>query len=160
MGYIPTMPSIRIIPVVIACLVPLVVWGQNPAPDQAPTPAPSSTPPPIVAPKDLETALEIPYRVVLSPADPVGYRNRRLAAMIKDLAEHQIVDWCPAPISLCDPLAVDIRRHSPALKSYPRIASTSGGAVRPAVPFSERLLALALWIKPPPSTRARPEGAS
>jgi hypothetical protein len=43
MGYIPTMPSIRIIPVVILCLVPLVAQAQNPPPDQV-TPAPAPAP--------------------------------------------------------------------------------------------------------------------
>jgi hypothetical protein len=41
-------------------------------------------------------------------ADLVGFRNGRLAAVIENLAEYQIVDRCPALISLCDPRAVDI----------------------------------------------------
>jgi hypothetical protein len=42
------------------------------------------------------------------PADPVGFRDGRLAAVVENLAEYQIVDRRPAPISLCDPRAVDI----------------------------------------------------
>jgi hypothetical protein len=39
----------------------------------SPTALGKPLPPPIVAPSDLESALEIPYRVVLSPADEVGW---------------------------------------------------------------------------------------
>lgn len=45
----------------------------------SPTAQGKNLPPPIVAPKDTETALEIPYRVVLSPADPVGWLHARNA---------------------------------------------------------------------------------
>src|SRR5260370_40576682 len=92
------------------------------------------------------------------PADPVGLGNGRLAAVVENLAEHQIVDRRPAPISLCDPRAVDICSHAPALKFYPRIASTNGCGR--AAPFAAVLFAVALWMNPPPSTRAWPKGAS
>jgi hypothetical protein len=59
MGYIPTMPSIRILSVVIICLAPLVVWAQNPAPDQAPAPAP--TPPAVAAPATQPAELHLDY---------------------------------------------------------------------------------------------------
>lgn len=45
----------------------------------SPTAQGEPLPPPIVAPTDLQTALEIPYRVVLSPADPVGWLHARNA---------------------------------------------------------------------------------
>src|ERR1700737_1795476 len=50
------------------------------------------------------------------PADLVGFRNGRLTAVVENLAEHQIVHRRPAPICLCDPCAVDICSHAPALK--------------------------------------------
>jgi len=43
----------------------------------SPTARGKPLPPPIVAPTDLESALEIPYRVVLAPADPVGWLHAR-----------------------------------------------------------------------------------
>src|SRR6185369_2876248 len=45
-------------------------------------------------------------------ADLVGLRDGRPAALVEHLAENQIVDRRPAPISLFDPLAVDVPSHS------------------------------------------------
>src|SRR5262249_40154780 len=65
-------------------------------------------------------------------ADPVGLGDGRLPAGVEHLAEHEIVDRRPAPVSLFDPLAVDIACHAPAPRpAYPRSASTSGRDVAP-----------------------------
>ena len=53
-----------------------------------------------------------PADVENAPADLIGFRNRRAAALVEHLAEHEIVDRRPAPISLFDPLAVDVPSHS------------------------------------------------
>ena len=62
-------------------------------------------------------------------ADPVGFGDGRLAALVEHLAEHQIVDRRPAPISLCDPRAVDVSQPFPALnfliRASPRPAAPS-----------------------------------
>src|SRR6185369_4738246 len=41
------------------------------------------------------------------------------AAVIEHLAEYQIIDRRPAPIGLCDPVAVDIAAHAPGPNFLP-----------------------------------------
>ena len=97
-----------------------------------------------------------------TPADLVGFRDGRLAAVVEHLAEHQIVDRRPAPIRLFDPLAVDVVSPFPV----PRISTRAhlGEGLRrdrSAAPLpSPRSCAVALLMNPPPSTRACPSGAS
>src|SRR5665213_4105517 len=45
----------------------------------SPTALGQALPPPIVPPTDLQTALEIPYRVILSPSGTVGWNHAKLA---------------------------------------------------------------------------------
>ena len=94
-------------------------------------------------------------------ADPVGLRDGRLAAVIEHLAEHEIVDRRPAPISLCDPRAVDVCQPCPRPEIF--LSAHRLGERRRSVraPLPRRaFFAVALLMKPPPSTRACPEGAS
>src|SRR5262245_4442659 len=69
-----------------------------------------------------------------APADPVGFRNARLPAVIEHLAEHEIVDRRPATVGLFDPGTVDIGSHAPApqnslpaqrLDQWPRCGRTA-----------------------------------
>src|SRR3981189_3466820 len=80
--------------------------------------------------RSIGSRLSAPHRLVgggqaasgleISPADLVGFRDGRLTALLEHLAEYEIVDRRPAPISLRDPRAVDICRHAPALNFFIR----------------------------------------
>jgi hypothetical protein len=62
MGSNPTMPTLRPIPIVIACLVPLVAWAQIPAPDQVTPPAPVVAP--IAPPEQSGAELRVNFAIV------------------------------------------------------------------------------------------------
>src|ERR1019366_3653143 len=95
-----------------------------------------------------------------APAGPLSGRDRRPAAGIEDRAEHQIVDRRPARIGLCDGLAVELTYHLYHLILLPPHRSDHpGAAARPAT-VSRAGGATALWMMPPPSTRAWPTCAS
>src|SRR5262249_31116401 len=86
-----------------------------------------------------------------APADAVGFGNGRLPAGVEHFAEYKVVDRRPPPIRLFDPFAVDVP-HAPPRNSY--LTASANGRVAPLC------RAAALWMKPPPSTRAWPDGAS
>src|SRR5205085_291227 len=90
-------------------------------------------------------------------ADPVGLGYGGLTALFENLAEHEIVDRRPASIGLCDPFPVDIAPHAPCPNFFLDCQSCSSGC---RLASRASLRAAALLIKPPPSTRACPEGAS
>ena len=100
-----------------------------------------------------------------APADPLGRRDRGLAAGVEHRAEDEIVDRRPARIGLRDRVLMSsLARHRPQLARYALMPSYIRTGVRPRARFarvgSACAAATALWMKPPPSTRAWPSGAS
>ena len=69
-----------------------------------------------------------------APADALGRRDRRLAAALEHLAEHEIVDRRPARIGLGDRALVELARHrSPRLIATFASYATRDRAPRPAL---------------------------
>jgi len=105
-----------------------------------------------------------------APADALGRGDRSLAAGVENRAEDEIVDRRPARIGLRDRVDVDFARHRPrhaylrAVASLTRDYETHIRLAPDATPASRtgatRVAATALWINPPPSTRACPSPAS
>src|SRR5262249_52433310 len=61
-----------------------------------------------------------------SSADAFAGSNRRPSAPFEYRAEHQIIDWRPSRIDLCDSISVDIGSHHVS-RSSPISGSTSRG---------------------------------